>query len=106
MGKTRMPGWMARYACNLALLLLVLIIPKLCRAQGDAVVCRDGVGSFAAVFRNSVSVQVGAARNEGLATRVCEGSLGWGNKFLQVAPAAAQVDIDGFGIDLGLGTPV
>ncbi|HLH30161.1 MAG TPA: hypothetical protein VKY31_03090, partial [Terriglobia bacterium] len=37
---------------------------------------------------------------------VCEGSLGWGNKFLQVAPAAAQVDIDGFGIDLGLGTPV
>jgi hypothetical protein len=37
---------------------------------------------------------------------MCQGTLRWDKKSLVVAPTAYEVDIDGFGIDLGLGTPV
>ena len=77
-----------------------------CHAQSDAVVCRDGTGSFAAASLTGVSVQAGAARTEGLARRVCEGTLLWDKRKLVVATAVAQVDVDAFGIDIGLGPPV
>jgi len=77
-----------------------------CHAQAGAVVCRDGSGSFEAAFLTHVTVQVGAARRDGLATRVCEGTLLWDKKKLVIAPSAAQVDVDALGIDLGLGAPV
>jgi hypothetical protein len=77
-----------------------------CHAQTEAVVCRDGSGSFEAAFLTGVTVQVGAARREGLARRVCEGTLLWDKQKLIVATAVAQVDIDALGIDVGLGPPV
>jgi hypothetical protein len=96
-------GWRAR---ELASLLLFFAMASACHAQAGAVVCQDGSGSFEAAFLTRVTVQVGAARRDGLATRVCEGTLLWDQKKLAIAPAAAQVDVDALGIDLGLGPPV
>ena len=48
-------------------------------------------------------MHVGAARNGALAARVCEAALSWGNESLVISPAAADLDIDAFAVDLGLG---
>ena len=87
-------------------LLLFYAIAGACHAQADAVVCRAGSGSFDASFPTGVTVQVGAARSEGFAKRVCEGALLWDKGKLVVATEVAQMDLDAFGIDLGLGSPV
>jgi hypothetical protein len=89
-----------------ALLLLFCALASACRAQDHGVVCRDGTGSFEAAFPTGVAVQVGAERREGLATRKCAGTLLWATQKLEVASAAAEMDVDAFGIDLGLGVPV
>jgi hypothetical protein len=91
---------------EVAPLLLFCAMASACHAQTEAVVCRDGSGSFEAAFPTGVTVHAGAARREGLATRACEGTLLWDKQKLVVATAVAQVDIDAFGIDLGLGAPV
>ena len=78
----------------------------LCHAQTDSVVCSRGTGSFGITFRTGVTVEVGAARRDGLATRMCQATMGWDKRSLVVTDAAAQVDVDALGIDLGLGTPV
>jgi hypothetical protein len=95
--------WSAR---QLTLALLFCAIAGACHAQGEAVVCHNGTGSFEAAFPSGVSVQVGAERREGLARRECEGALLWNNSKVVVASGAAQLDVDAFGIDLGVGTPV
>jgi len=77
-----------------------------CHAQSEAVVCRDGTGNFEAAFPTGVTIQTGAARREGLARRACEGTLLWDKGKLVVATGVAQVDVDAFGIDLGLGPVV
>ena len=41
-----------------------------------------------------------------LATRTCEASLNWKKGNLVVATSVAQLDVDTFGVDLGLGVPV
>lgn len=69
-------------------------------------VCHNGTGSFEATSPSGVSIQVGAARREGLARRECEGALLWNKSKVVVATGAAQMDVDAFGIDLGVGTPV
>lgn len=79
---------------------------SVCRAQNRDVVCRDGDGEFHATFPTGVQVSVGAARNDGLAIRACQAELSWADQKLVVASGAAQVDIDAFGIDLGVGAPV
>lgn len=68
-------------------------------------ICRDGTGEFEAEL-HGITARVGAARNEGLAARVCEASLSWADQHLVVAGAAPEMDIDAFGVDLGLGVPV
>ena len=78
----------------------------LCTAQTDDVLCRGGNGKFEASFRREVKVHVGAARSDGLATRTCEAILSSGGQEVSVASGAWQVDLDAFGIDLGLGVPV
>ncbi len=75
-------------------------------AQADPVVCSEGSGSFEAAFRTGVKVEVGAARRDGLATRMCQGTLRWDKNSLVVVPSATEVDIDALGVDMGLGTPV
>jgi len=91
---------------ELASLVLFCAIAGSCHAQSEAVVCRDGTGNFEAAFPTGVTVQTGAARREGLARRACEGTLLWDKGKLVVATGVAQVDVDAFGIDLGLGPPV
>jgi hypothetical protein len=93
-------------AAALALLLLSCLTSSVCRAQSHDVICRDGAGDFESEFHTGVKVHVGAARNGGLATRVCEAALSWNNQNLVIAAAASQLDIDAFGVDLGVGVPV
>jgi hypothetical protein len=77
-----------------------------CLAQEHEVVCSDGGGSFQAKSLSGVSVKVGATRNGGLAVRACEATLTWDKQVVTVATSAAQLDVDAFGVDLGLGVPV
>jgi hypothetical protein len=98
-----------RFRCGakkLAPILLFCAVASACRAQDHGVVCHNGNGSFEAAFPTGVAVQAGAERREGLATRKCAGTLLWATQKLEVASAAAEVDVDAFGIDLGLGAPV
>ncbi len=87
-------------------LLLFLVMGSPCLAQNQDVVCNGGDGSFKAQFRNAVSVTVGATRAGELATRSCEATLSWTKDNLPVASNVAQIDVDTFGVDLGLGMPV
>src|SRR5260221_5409124 len=98
-----------RFRCSapaLALFLFSCVTPRVSHAQSHDVICLDGEGDFASEFRTGVKVRVGAARNGGLATRVCEAALSWNNENLVVAAEASQVDVDAFGVDLGAGVPV
>src|SRR5205085_4218367 len=63
-------------------------------------------GNFDASFSTGVTLHVGAARNGELATRACAATLSWGKQQVTVATGASQLDVDGFGIDLGFGVPV
>ncbi len=89
-----------------ALFFLISLSACVCHAQSHDVVCREGVGDFAAEFLTGVKVRVGPVRNEELEARVCEAALSWGEQNLAVADAASQADIDVFGVDLGMGAPV
>jgi len=78
----------------------------LCAAQDHDVLCSDGNGGFQSESHNGVKVRVRAARTGGLATRACEASLIWDGGTTMITPYASQVDLDAFGVDLGLGVPV
>jgi hypothetical protein len=41
-----------------------------------------------------------------LATRLCDGALSWDKGNLAIAASASQLDVDAFGVDMGLGVPV
>jgi hypothetical protein len=95
-----------RSAAGLALSLFSCLTASVCQAQIHDVICRDGAGDFDTEFHTGVKVHVGAARNGELATRVCEATLSWTNQNLVITAAAAQVDVDALGVDLGLAVPV
>ena len=90
----------------LALFLFSCLTASVCHAQSRDVVCRAGVGYFEAEFHTGVKVHVGASRIGELEARVCEAGLSWGDENLVVSDAASDLDIDAFGVDLGLGAPV
>jgi len=79
---------------------------SLCGAQTHDVLCVQGGGNFSAIFHTGVAAHVGAAKNGGLAARACEAGLNWGDQGLVVVSEASEVDLDAFGVDLGLGVPV
>src|ERR1700686_181380 len=79
-----------RVAAAPALFFLFCLSANICHAQSRDVVCREGVGDFAAEFLTGVKVRVGPARNEELEARVCEAALSWGEQNLPVADAASQ----------------
>src|SRR3989442_1163453 len=85
---------------------LCCLTASLCVAQDHDVLCSDGSGSFQAEFNTGVTVQVRAARTGELATLTCEATLGWKKNSLIIATNASQLDVDTFGVDLGLGVPV
>ena len=93
-------------AAALALFLLSCLTPNLCHAQSRNVVCRGGAGYFEAEFPTGVKVHVGASRVGELENRVCESALSWGDQRLVVSDAAPELDVDAFGVDLGMGVPV
>lgn len=97
-----------RFRCTmlLASLMLFCVTASVCRAQTKDVVCNAGDGNFEASFHTGVKVRVGAARNGELATRACEASLSWNKQKLVIASDTAKIDVDAFGIDLGMGVPV
>jgi len=90
----------------LALFFLSCLTASVCHAQSHGVLCREGAGDFEAEYPAGVKVSVGPARNAELEARVCKATLSWGDQNLEVTDAAAQVDIDAFGVDLGVGVPV
>jgi hypothetical protein len=92
--------------CWGALALALCCVVSLCVAQDHDVLCNDGSGSFQAEFNTGVTVQVRAATTGELATRACEATLGWNKNSLIVATNASQIDVDTFGVDLGLGVPI
>jgi hypothetical protein len=93
-------------ATSVTSFLLFCALAGACYGQDHGVVCRSGNGAFEAAFPSGVAVRVGAERREELAIRKCDGALLWSTQKFEVASAAAEVDIDAFGIDLGLGAPV
>ena len=101
--------WHVRFcfdALPLALCCFPFLFASLCPAQNHEVLCREGSGSFQAGFPTGVNVQVTAARTGELATRTCAATLSWEKHSLPVTASAPQVDLDSFGVDLGLGVPV
>jgi hypothetical protein len=90
----------------LGLFLLSSVAPVVSHAQVRDVVCRDGAGDFQAEYPTGVRLRVGPARNGELSSRACDAVLSWGDQNLPVASAAADLDIDAFGVDIGLGMPV
>ena len=87
-------------------LLLVLATLAVTHAQARESLCTHGFGAFQTIFFTGVKVTVAAAKKEGFATRACSATLEWGRDSLTVVPAAAAVDIDALGVDLGLDSPV
>jgi hypothetical protein len=102
----RTPIRLRRGAAALALTLLSCLTASVCHAQSHDVICRDGAGEFDTEFHTGIKVHVGAARNGELATRVCAATLSWNKENLDIAAAATELDVDAFGVDLGLGVPV
>src|SRR5579872_6130065 len=95
------------FAIAAASVLFSLLAAGACAAQTRPDICNSGGGSFSATFRTGVSARVAPARNdEGFATRRCEAGLSWDDQTLVVAESAAEIDVDVFGADLGLGAPV
>jgi len=95
-----------RCAPALGLFFLSCMTVSACHAQSRDVVCRGGSVYFEAEYPTGVKVHVGPSKIGELETRVCEAALSWGDQNLVVSDAAMDLDIDAFGVDLGLGVPV
>jgi hypothetical protein len=114
-GRLLLPDWLhscliARLA-SLSRFLLALLLPCGClisvsEAEPHSVLCTDGTGAFEAASFTKVQVRVGATHKGPLAVRSCEATLNWNDQKLAVATDIPVLDLDAFGVDLGLGTPV
>jgi hypothetical protein len=89
----------------LGIFVLLIAAASVARAQNRDVVCNRGAGSFDAEFRTGVTIRVDAARSGELATRLCRATFSWEKQTLVIASEVPQVDVDVFGVDLGVGTP-
>jgi hypothetical protein len=98
------PWRCSRWALVWLAFLRLVSIP--CHSQIPDVLCDEGSGSFEAVFHTGVKVRVGAAKKGGLATRLCEATVSWEQHNQLVATDTSQLDVDAFGVDLGVGVAV
>ncbi len=89
-----------------AWLAFLCLVSSPCHAQIPDVLCKEGSGLFEAAFHTGVKVRVGAAKKGGLARRLCEAAMSWDQHNELVATDAFQLDVDTFGVDLGVGAPV
>jgi hypothetical protein len=96
-----------RAAARASILFLFFCVTSVaCHAQARDVLCRQGSGDFDAAFASGVRAHVGATRNLELAARACDATLSWADQSMIVATGSAELDLDAFGVDLGLGIPV
>jgi hypothetical protein len=91
---------------TLAWLAFLCLVSSPCHGEIPDVLCNEGSGSFEAAFHTGVKVRVGAAKKGGLARRLCETAMSWDQHNEVVASDAFQLDVDAFGVDLGVGVPV
>jgi hypothetical protein len=84
----------------------IFLAATACHAQARDVLCRQGSGDFEAASPSGVRAHVGATRNLELAARACDATLSWTEQSVVVATGSYELDLDAFGVDLGLGTPV
>ncbi len=68
--------------------------------------CTDGTGNFEAALFTKVQVHVGATREAAMAVRSCEATLSWKDQRLVVTTNIPVLNLDAFGVDLGLAGPV
>src|SRR6266481_6509434 len=92
----------------LAWLAFLCVVSSACRAEIPDVLCKEGSGSFEAAFTGvtGVKVRVGAAKKGGFGARLCEAAMSWDQHNEVVTTNAFQLDVDAFGVDLGMGVPV
>jgi hypothetical protein len=105
----RSPGVVVPWRCGkmtLAWLAFLCLVSSACHAEIPDVLCNEGSGSFETAFHTGVKVHVGAAKKGGLARRLCEAAMSWDLHDEVVATDAFQLDVDAFGVDLGVGVPV
>ncbi len=76
------------------------------QARAYDVLCRNGNTGFEARFYTGVVADIGPPTEGRLAVRQCRALLRWGDEELLVAKDAAEIDLDMFGIDPGIGYPV
>src|ERR1700675_423518 len=91
---------------TLAWLAFLCLVSSPCHAEIPDLLCNEGSGSFEAAFHTGVKVRVGAAKKGGLARRLCEAAMSWDQHNEVVATDGFQLDVDAFGVDLGVGAPV
>jgi hypothetical protein len=91
---------------TLAWLAFLCLVSSPCRAEIPDVLCNGGSGSLEASFPTGVKVRVGAAKKDGLARRLCEAAMSWDQHNEVVATDVFQLDVDAFGVDVGVGVPV
>lgn len=89
----------------LSVLVLCMFL-NVCYASAYDTLCAGGSKSFQATFRTGVEVEVGPVMTGGLAVRSCRASFRWDGQSLLVADAVADIDLDLFGADLGVGEPI
>lgn len=94
-----------RSCASIRLLLLLSLFLCSGRACAYDVLCRDGNSGFEAHFAG-VAVNVGPLMSGGLAGRSCRAILIWDDQELVVARGVAELDLDVFAADLGMGYPV
>lgn len=87
-------------------LFLLALLASRCHAEEHFILCSEGSGSFRIQFRTGVSVRLGPSSTGDLSTRSCEATLSWDKHTQTVSTGSAQLDLDAFGVDLGLGAPV
>jgi hypothetical protein len=92
-------------AIAFATFVLFCLTASVCQAQTHEVLCDAGSGTFASEFHTGVKISVTAARNGELATRACQAELSWNKQKLVIADAVPRIDVDAFGVDLGVGGP-
>ena len=91
---------------RLAWLLILGLFLGAGQARAYDVLCRNGNTAFEAYFHTGVQVNVGPPTRAALAVRTCRAVLSWGDEQLVVAEDAAEIDLDVFGVDPGIGHPV
>jgi hypothetical protein len=105
-----MRNWGVGSGRVLATVLCLCGLARISRGQGQtparSVVCDKGDGKFAAQFGTDITVYAGPSMSGDFEARSCTAAITSNKRVITVASGLPEVDIDGLGIDVGLGVPV